>query len=177
MVASGPEADARRTIIAERLADHLLAHGLAASTIRPLAEAAGLSDRMLLYYFPDKAAAVAAGLEAVAARMTALLASKLPAAPMPIDKAEVMMRGLVLDDASWPYMQLWLELAQMAARGDPAMAAVARTIGEGFLSVGASLLDSPAPDRARDAARLLMATEGAVLLRAIGLSRAVALLD
>ena len=46
--------DSRRTEIVERLADHVLAHGLSASSLRPLAKAAGTSDRMLLYYFADK---------------------------------------------------------------------------------------------------------------------------
>lgn len=177
MVAAGVDAVARRAAIAERLADHLLAHGLAASTVRPLAQAAGLSDRMLLYYFPDKASAVAAGLETVAVRMTALLASRVAAGPMSLGMAERVMRRMVLDDDVWPYMQLWLELAQQASRGNIAVAAVAQRIGEGFLAWGELLLEGEGAGRARDAARLLMLTEGAMVLRAIGLDAALRRLD
>ena len=44
----------RREAAIERMADHVLSEGLAAGTLRPLAAAAGTSDRMLLYYFADK---------------------------------------------------------------------------------------------------------------------------
>ena len=47
--------DARREVVIERLAAHLLEHGLSRTSLRQLASAAGESDRMLLYYFADKA--------------------------------------------------------------------------------------------------------------------------
>ena len=37
----------RRALLLGKLADHVLAHGLSASSLRPLAKAAGTSDRML----------------------------------------------------------------------------------------------------------------------------------
>ncbi|MFN9375915.1 MAG: hypothetical protein ACK564_02585 [Novosphingobium sp.] len=40
--------DAQREAVIERLAGHLLAHGLARTSLRQLAQAAGVSDRMLL---------------------------------------------------------------------------------------------------------------------------------
>ena len=44
----------RRGELLDRMAAHLLAHGLEGANLRPLARAAGTSDRMLLYYFADK---------------------------------------------------------------------------------------------------------------------------
>ena len=44
----------RREAAIERMADYVLSEGLGAATLRPLAAAAGTSDRMLLYYFADK---------------------------------------------------------------------------------------------------------------------------
>ena len=57
--------DTRRAAILERIADHILANGLSASSLRPLAKAAGTSDRMLLYYFADKAEIITAALGVV----------------------------------------------------------------------------------------------------------------
>ena len=44
----------RREDAIERMTDHILLKGLAGATLRPLAAAAGTSDRMLLYYFADR---------------------------------------------------------------------------------------------------------------------------
>jgi AcrR family transcriptional regulator len=41
--------DEQRDKVVERLAGHLLEHGLARTSLRQLAAAAGVSDRMLLY--------------------------------------------------------------------------------------------------------------------------------
>ena len=41
------------------LAGHVLAHGLGEASLRPLAKAAGTSDRMLLYHFGTKEALIA----------------------------------------------------------------------------------------------------------------------
>ena len=59
--------DERREAAIERMADHVLAEGLAAATLRPLAAAAGTSDRMLLYYFADKDELLTATLARISA--------------------------------------------------------------------------------------------------------------
>ena len=41
--------DKDRTRLLDRLAAHVIAHGLSAASLRPLAKAAGTSDRMLMY--------------------------------------------------------------------------------------------------------------------------------
>jgi AcrR family transcriptional regulator len=164
------KADDRRAVILDRLADHVLDHGLAASSLRPLARAAGLSDRMLLYYFADKPEMIAAVIDVVAARLTALLNARTRAVPLPLAELRPMLLETVMADALWPYMQLWLEIASLAARGNAFYRTVGERIGRGFLAWGAAQLDCPNPsDRARDAAQLLVAIEGAVLLKSIGL--------
>ncbi|MFY8208820.1 MAG: TetR/AcrR family transcriptional regulator, partial [Caulobacter sp.] len=45
--------DEQRARVIAVLADHLLATGLSQASLRQLAAAAGVSDRMLLYYFAD----------------------------------------------------------------------------------------------------------------------------
>ncbi len=160
----------RRTALLEGLADHVLAHGLASASLRPLAEAMGTSDRMLLYYFKDKAELVAAILQTIAARMTALLAPLQALPPQPFDALRKLLTRAMLDDGLWPYMRLWLELASRAASDDAVARATGEAIARGFLALCEKLLDTPAPGRRADATRLLMAVEGAVLLKSLGLA-------
>ncbi len=163
-------AEDRRAALLDRLADHVLAHGLSASSLRPLARAAGTSDRMLLYYFPDKGALIAAVLEVVAARMVALLDARRAAGPLPYDALRVALLDIVFADDLWPFMRLWLEMAALAALGDPVFRAVGERLGRGFLAWGATQLDSEnAATREVEAARLLVAIEGTLLLRSVGL--------
>jgi AcrR family transcriptional regulator len=168
------KSDDRRAEIVDRLADHVLAHGLVAASLRPLAKAAGTSDRMLLYYFSDKAEIIAATLARIAERMTVQLAAQTSPQSLSLDALIMHLSDIVLRAEFWPYMCVWLELASRAGRGDPLYAPIAAQIGEGFLGWGAMQLDSPDDEtRARDAARLLVVIEGMVLVKAIGLSDAV----
>jgi AcrR family transcriptional regulator len=168
------KSDARRAAIIERLADHVLQHGLIAASLRPLAKAAGTSDRMLLYYFSDKAEIIGATLQHIAARMTGILVERAAPVPLPLEPLTRHLTAMVLDQQLWPYMCVWLELASRAGRGDPLYVPIASAIGAGFLAWGEAQLDSANPEvRAREAAQLLIRVEGAVMIKAIGMEAAV----
>ena len=161
----------RRADLVDRLTDHVLAHGLGAASLRPLAAAAGTSDRMLLYYFPDKAALVGAVLEAAATRMTVLLDAHRCHEPRSPAALHDHLIPFVLDDALWPFMQLWLEIASQAARGDPLCRQVGEGIARGFLAWICEQLVAESSDARRiDATQVLMRVEGAVLLKSLGLA-------
>ena len=165
------KSDDRRSEILDRLADYVLAEGLSASSLRPLAAAARISDRMLLYYFRDKAEVIAATLERIAGRFETLLLTRVSAAPEPFEAVRERLKALALDDAAWPYMQVWLDVASLAARGDPVCRAVGEQIGRGFVAWGAAQLDSALPQqREAEAATLFVMTEGLVLLKSLGLA-------
>ncbi len=166
-MAEGMKADERRAAIIDRLTDHVLAEGLAAASLRPLARAAGISDRMLLYYFKDKADVLAAVIGQVAARMTATMAAGTAREPQPLEQLRAELVKLLFADDFWPFMRLWLEMASLSARGDPIYRAIGEQIGRGFLAWGMAQLDSV--DRERDAARLLVSIEGMLVLKSIGL--------
>jgi AcrR family transcriptional regulator len=169
------KSDDRREALLEKLADHVLAEGLSASSLRPLARAAGISDRMLLYYFKDKAEVIAAVLERIALRLVKMLDAHRAPAPLPMEALRQALLATVFDEALWPYMRIWLEVASLAARGDPLYRDIGAQIGRGFLAWGMTQLDSPAPQvRATDAARLMVAIEGALVLRSLGLHDVVA---
>lgn len=170
--ASGVKADARRAELVSRLADALLADGLAAASLRSLAKAAGTSDRMLLYYFPTKEALMTAALVHLADRLEAALSEAAAPARAPAGTLFVRVGRQVLDDAFWPYMRLWLEIAARAAAGEAPYGDAAKAIASGFLSWITQQLDAPAGRHAGEAARLFAQIEGLVVLKAAGLDEA-----
>jgi AcrR family transcriptional regulator len=166
-----PKTPDRRAETLNLLADHVLQHGLAASSLRSLAKAAQTSDRMLLYYFKDKSEIIAATIEVIAERMVLRMNGMISPQPLPFD---ALLRHLALalaQDEFKPFMRLWLEIASLSARDDPFYRQIGEAIGRGFLVWGARQLE-PSNDQSseKDAARLLLMTEGMVFLNSIGLN-------
>jgi AcrR family transcriptional regulator len=84
------EQEERRQAMLVAMADHLLREGLNAASLRPLAAAAGTSDRMLLYYFADKEELLTATLVEVAQRMQPLLETAIP--PVQLSPDDLLAR-------------------------------------------------------------------------------------
>jgi AcrR family transcriptional regulator len=164
------KAEERRAAIIDRLADHILSHGLAASSLRALGKAAGTSDRMLLYYFSDKAELIAAAMENIAARVVALMEAQGPPVPRSADALWQDVSMMILSDDLWPFMRVWLETATLSAQGDAMTRSIGGAIGRGFLAWTEGQIDEPdAAVRLQKASRLLAMAEGLVLLKALGL--------
>jgi AcrR family transcriptional regulator len=148
----------------------VLAHGLSASSLRPLANAAGTSDRMLLYYFADKAEIMTATLGVIAVRIMAAMEARKAPEPLPFERLLPIMLDAIVDEEIWPFMRVWLEIASLAANGDTFYRAVGEQLGRGFLSWGAAQIDAPTEtQRQSQAARMLLMAEGMVVLKSIGL--------
>jgi AcrR family transcriptional regulator len=161
----------RQAQLLDQLADFVLANGLDAASLRPMAKAAGTSDRMLLYYFADKNALITAVLGHLAQRMVATLEAQRAPQPLPLDALRKELLAIVLAEDVWPFMRLWLEIAARAARGHALYRPLGEQIGRGFLAWAQGQLRSADPKR--DAATLLMTVEGAVLLKSLGLDDVV----
>jgi AcrR family transcriptional regulator len=162
--------DTRRAEIIQRLTDYVLAEGLSAASLRPLAKAAGTSDRMLLYYFTDKRAIITAVLEQISARLVGLISDRTAPEPLPLEDLRRLLAELLFEDALWPYMRIWLQVAARAAMGDEHYRGVGEQIGRGFLLWGKAQLKSDNDaQRDIDAARLLVSMEGMLFLKSIGL--------
>jgi AcrR family transcriptional regulator len=161
--------DAREAAI-EKMADHLLREGMAGASLRPLAAAAGTSDRMLLYYFANKEELLTATVQRVALRLAGLLDTALPPEPrraFPQLLAEV--RAAVASPSLKPFMDLWLELAAGAARNLQPHFSIAGLIADGFVNWIAVRLEAERPDECIHLAALLLAAiEGFLLLDALG---------
>jgi AcrR family transcriptional regulator len=142
---------------------------LGSASLRQLAAAIGTSDRMLLYYFPDKASLVTSILERVGKRLAGLLEDEVSA-----DRAlppEEMLRVLWITlrkPTFRPYMRLWLELAGYAARDEEPHRAIGAAIAHGFLDWIAARLAVAARDSAATASSVLVQIEGMLLLDAFG---------
>ena len=161
--------DDRQEAALQRMAAHVLREGLAGASLRPLAAAAGTSDRMLLYYYADKDALLTAILGHVAMALGGELNALLPegAAQAP-DALVAALWAAIKAPALAPYMQLWLEIAAAAMRGQQPHLHVAGAIAGGFLDWIGSRLNVPEAARADAAAAVLARIEGLVVLDAVG---------
>ena len=158
--------DDRRDDLTNRMADFVLVHGLEAATLSPLAAAAGVSDRMLLYYFKDKPAVMAAVLECLSQRLTAQLTARTSPQRLSAGQLRRHVFQQTAGDDLWPYMQVWMEVAVRAAREDKLCFAVGHKMGQAVLAWISSQLDG---GNMGQAARLLTLVEGRLMLKSIGM--------
>jgi AcrR family transcriptional regulator len=163
--------DARRDMWLEKLADHVLAHGLNAASLRPLAKAAGTSDRMLLYYFTDKADLISAILQKIAARLTLLMIQHGYTQQLPSDALLRRIAATFNNDIFAPYLRLFLQIASGAAQGDEICQHNGQILGRAYVAwVKAQLISNDEASHMREAAIIMQRIEGMVFLNAIGLS-------
>lgn len=160
--------EARRQVLLKKIADHLLEQGMKGSSIRPLAAAAGISDRMLLHYFENKEEVMTSALQIIAERMVLLLNSAR-SAPMPFHTLMLHLATMRTDPNVRPYLRLWLELAALSASGEETYRQVSRQLGDYFYEwLAGELLVENEADRASLAALAFVTVEGFVFLDAIG---------
>lgn len=113
----------------DAIAAHVLTHGLNTASLRPIAAAAGTSDRMLIYHFGSKDALIADLLRHLAARMETGLAAALPAAPFATEaELIVVVVGLMRSEPFRPFIRVWLDIVSAAAQGATAHQAAGRDI-------------------------------------------------
>lgn len=145
--------------------EHVLRHGVATLSLRPLAAALGTSDRMLLYYFGSREQLLVAVLEVVGERLQAQLAAALPAESVPpadlLRAVETALREPGADAA----LRLYLEVGGLASRGHEPFRTVAAAVAEGWLSWLGSRLDVAEEERAGAAAGILVLVDGLLLVR------------
>ena len=157
----------------DAMAHHVLAHGLAGASLRPLAKAAGTSDRMLIYHFGSKEGLVGALLDRLASMVTRGLATALP--PEPAASREALLEALLRllrQPAMRAFSPVWFEMVAEAARGTPVYRQATARILDGFAAFIEERL--PVTERSAEAATaLLTLVEGAVLMDAAGRSEAM----
>lgn len=148
---------------------HVLQHGLNTASLRPLAEAAGTSDRMLIYHFGSKDALMSELLQYLAGRMAAGLGRALPAAPAPtLNAAMHRIVALLRSPDFAPFMRVWLDIVSSAAQGNAAHRAIGGLMIEGFYDWLRDRLPPGTPDPDTTVRAMMAAIEGIVVLDAVG---------
>ena len=148
----------QKAMVLERLASHLLATGLARTSLRDLAEAAAVSDRMLIYYFTDKTAVLSEAIALVAGRLSATLAEALPE-DVRLAPAQLTRRAVEITTRAdlRPYMRVWIEIVAAAARKEEPYVAIAQQVMNGFRAWIESRLELPNDKERADAALAIIA--------------------
>lgn len=149
------------------LAAHVLEHGLNTASLRPMAAAAGTSDRMLIYHFGSKDALIAELLEYLAAQMAAGLDAALPASPF-VSEAELVGQvvALMRSEPFRPYGRVWLDIISASGQGQGAHLAAGGKIIEAYLD----WLAARHPEGRARAPFLLTLIEGILVMDAVGQS-------
>jgi AcrR family transcriptional regulator len=160
----------RRAELVDQIAAHMLAEGLGETSLRAIAKAISTSDRMLLYYFKDKADLLETVLAAIAHQLATILeAARSDARPQAYSALFKEMWAAIQQPLVLPYVKLWIELSAAAVRQREPEGAAAAQIADLFLDwTEARLTPKPGISR-RHQATLLMATiDGLALLLAVG---------
>lgn len=154
-----------RLRVAAQLAGHLLRTGLADASLRQLAAAAGISDRMLLYYFHDKADVLATTLDLVAMQLAGKLDAAIPEGALAPGALISRAAVIVLDAEMRPYMRLWVQVVAAAARQEAPFTRIAEQVVAGFMQwIEARLAPDAATDQPGVAAAILAIIDGVALL-------------
>lgn len=151
------------------LTAHVLAHGLGGASLRPLAKAAGTSDRMLIYHFGTKEALIVDLLGYIAKVYAAALDAAM-GGDRAATRADVVARILTHTDAPamQPFMQLWWEIVAGAARDLPGYQMAAQAMMAELLGWLEGQMPAGDPDPAGGARYLMTVIEGTAMLTAVG---------
>lgn len=153
----------------ERLSAYVLEAGLSRTSLRQLAEAANVSDRMLLYYFKNKSEIMTAVLLRSAADMAAALNEAIPEG-LPMSAGALLAKGAALTggDVMRPYMRLSLEISAYAGRNEEPYASAAKAIIDGFIGWVETRLDTPDPEKRKAQAIMILAVIDGFGILAVG---------
>lgn len=115
------------------VAEHVVAHGVASSTLRGLGRAVGSNNRMLLYYFGSKEALVGEALQAVGREFFPTFEhawSQVEAADRPLCEDLRRVWESISDPANLPFLRLFFEVFGLAAQEGAAYSGVLGEIGD-----------------------------------------------
>jgi AcrR family transcriptional regulator len=159
-----------RTALLEGLAAHVLRHGLAAASLRPLAASVGTSDRMLIYHFGSKEALLAEVLTHLAGQLAAGLEAALPAQRM-AREADLVAAVIALMRAPevQPYVGLWFDILSAGAhRSGPPSGTRTGGPGAAILRIYLDWIAARHPEGAAGAERCLALIEGLLVIETAG---------
>ncbi|MGI9579326.1 MAG: TetR/AcrR family transcriptional regulator [Microthrixaceae bacterium] len=143
-------------------------NGIGELTFGRLAKHLGTSDRVIVYYFPNKEILVGDVLGAVGLELQATLAGAFSAAAT--DHLELLRTAwpLLATDEADKVFSLFFEAAGMAAAGREPYEAILPTMVEMWIDWTASFIDGPEPRARSEAEAAVALIDGLLLLRQVG---------
>jgi len=153
------------------MAAHVRGTGLAGASLRPLARAAGTSDRMLIYHFGSKGALIAALLDHLAAEMLSAMSAALPDPRAETEAACLAEIVALLRTPTFrPYLRVWFDIVSAAGRAEDDHVEAARRILLGQVDWIVTRLPDGTPRPKQRAREMLALIQGALVLEVAGLT-------
>lgn len=147
------------------LAGHVLESGLNTASLRPMAAAAGTSDRMLIYHFGSKDNLIGELLKFLAAEMATGLDALLPPRPLESEAALVaQIVELMRSEKFRPYVRVWFDIVSASAQGHVAH----REAGKAIIEIYLDWVALRHPNGKAGAPFTLTFIEGILVMDAVG---------
>jgi AcrR family transcriptional regulator len=163
----------KRSALVQRIADELLAAGVAQIPLRDLAARLNTSDRMLLYYFKDKEDLVLSSLAEISSRLAATLGSTLPAGKSSPDAILKRIIPLFSSSNVSTSLTVWADISARGYRREEPFLTLTRESVRWWLEWLEQRLDmNPGKERRDMAAAVLTVVEGARQLATLAPDRA-----
>lgn len=161
------DADSRREALAARIAEELLADGVAVLPLRELAGRLDTSDRMLLYYFDSQSELLRAALHCLSDRLARQLEDLGAGARVsPPRLLQDLTHRMAKPDFA-RIMRVWGDITTRGTRGEEPFAAFARASVEQWHTwIDSRLNVTDDAARADFASAILVIVDGARLLEA-----------
>jgi AcrR family transcriptional regulator len=160
-----------REAMLQAMVGYVLQHGLADASLRPLARAAGTSDRMLIYHFGSKQQLIGAILIKLGESFGQVLDIQF-AARRANDRQACLteVARIVRSPQMRPIMRVWMQVLAASAAGETAYLETGRTIIERLTGWVEGHLPAADPEPTQTARTMLVLIEGAVVLDLAGRS-------
>lgn len=156
------------------MAAHVQGNGLAGASLRPLARAAGTSDRMLIYHFGSKSGLMAALLSHLTHDMLRAVAAALPPKPAKSEAACLREAVALLRTPTFrPQLRVWFDILSAAGRGDEASRLAADDLLTGYHGWLMARLPAGTKTPAARASDLLAILEGVLVMEIAGQGAAI----
>ena len=164
-----PPARMSRETLLPPLVAYVMQHGLADASLRPLAKAAGTSDRMLLYHFGTKDALVEALLEYLAGMFADALDTAFPQERAPSRRASAKTVYEITGRPELaPFLRVWWDIVAGCSNSNAAYLQAAGGIMDVLLDWVVDHLPESDPDPQAGARAVMTVIEGAQVLRSVG---------
>lgn len=153
------------------LGAYVLANGLANLSLRPLARAAGTSDRMLIYHFGTKEQLIEVVLGHLASDLEAVLTASAPAkSSSSLESCLIEIMQVLRTDEVRRYLLIWLEIVAAAGLGNERFKIIGSDLLRRFLPWIEARLPENVSNREATAATVLALVEGCVVMDAVGMA-------